>query len=187
MPILKDPKREKFCLLYAQSDKRAWAYQEAGYGAKSYNVAKSAACRLLQDPEVAARMAELRAEQFRRIQMQSDEILGRLAAIARGDARLLYDEEDGSIKRISDLTLEEACMIQEITETVTPGGRDANGKALPDTVTTKVKLRDPIQALRMLAQNKKLIGSDADEAMSNLASAFADRMTEARKRRAGGK
>ena len=46
-----------------------------------------------------------------------------------------------------------------------------------------VKPSDKNTALRMLAQRFKLIGSDADEALTNLAVSFADRVAEARQRR----
>jgi len=183
MPILKDAKREIFCQVLVQTNKRTKA--ALAYGSTKTS-ARNQACRLMKEPDIIARVEELRKAQFQALQMETDEILGRLAAQARGDLRMLYDD-DGKLRPINDLSMEEAACLQEVIETTTPGGKDANGNRLPDIVTRKIKLRDPTAALRMLAQHKRLIGSEADEALSNIAEAFAQRMADARQRRAGTK
>lgn len=62
-------------------------------------------------------------------------------------------------------------------------GRIAFAKAVDG-----VKNSDKTTALRMLAQRFKLIGSEADEALNNLAMSFAERVTAAQARmKTGGK
>lgn len=174
MPILANAKHETFALAFIRTNNKTKAALAAGY---SEATARQSGCRLSKEPLVAARIAELRSAQFTAMQMENNEILGRIAAQARSNIRSVFDDE-GKLRPIHEMTEDEAFAIQEIRETVTPGT-----KGQPDTVVRTVKMRDPTQALRMLAQHKKLIGNDGDEALSNIAAAFADRMAAARARR----
>lgn len=183
MPILENPKFEVFALAYVRTKNKTKAALEAGYSEKT---AKQLGYRISRYPDVAARIAELLKVQFQAMQMENDEILGRIAAQARSNIRTVFDD-DGRVRPIQELSEDEAFAIQELTETVTPGGKDAAGNKLPDIVTRKIKMRDPTQALRMLAQHKKLIGSEGDEALGNIAEAFAARMAKARAARGAAK
>ena len=83
-----------------------------------------------------------------------------------------------------ELTFEEASMISAIEVQETPGKKATKGSPeIPATIVRKVRLRDNVPALRLLAQHRKLIGTEADEALSNIAAAFADRLASARARR----
>lgn len=181
MPILENPKHERFVHYYLRHLSKARAAIEAGFSAKT---ARQIGHAISTRPEVAERIRELQAEQWKTLQMENDEILGRLAATARQDIRRLYND-DGTFKPIHELTFEEASMIIGLEQEVSTVKRkkgDGN-EPTPLTTTRKLKFRDPVPALRILAQHRKLIGNEADEALNNLAAAFADRMAAARERR----
>lgn len=174
MPILKNPRHEKFAYCYVTCGNKTKAAVMAGF---AENSAKQQGYKVSNLPEVAARIAELQAVQWQAMQMENDEILARLAAAARADIRKLY-RDDGTMKAPHEMTFEEAAMITGIEHDETKGKEGE-----PLVVTRKVKFRDPVPALRLLAQHRKLIGSEADEALGNIAAAFAERMQEARQRR----
>jgi len=64
MPILANPKWERFCQELLADDNQTQAYIRAGY---SIQGAARGAYRLIREPEVAARVAELRTKRNRRI------------------------------------------------------------------------------------------------------------------------
>jgi phage terminase small subunit len=174
MPILKNPKHERFAIALVACNSQQRAAIDAGY---SPATAKQMGYTLARRPDIAARLEELRKVQWQAMQMENEEILARLAAAARADIRKLY-RVDGTMKAPHEMTFEEAAMITGIEH---DERKDKKGQ--PVVITRKVKFRDPVPALRLLAQHRKLIGSDADEALSNIAAAFADRMAAARARR----
>jgi phage terminase small subunit len=182
MPILKNPRHEKFALNFVLCHDAGRSYMQAGYRS-SGAAARQGGYLLKQRADVTARISELQAAQFKAMQMENDEILGRLAAAARQDVRRLY-REDGTLKSPHELTFEEASMISAIEVQETPGKKATKGEPeIPATIVRKVRLRDNVPALRLLAQHRKLIGTEADEALSNIAAAFADRLANARARR----
>lgn len=60
---------------------------------KSVTAAAVSAHQLLRIPKIRARLDELRAARFRRLQMDGDEALALVAGDARGDMRELFDEK----------------------------------------------------------------------------------------------
>jgi phage terminase small subunit len=174
MPILKNPKHEHFAQAYVLCNNLGRAAREAGYAA---NGDRQRGYALSKDKKIAARIKELRDAYFDAMQMENAEILARLAAAARTDIRQLY-AENGAFKAMADLTFDEAAMITSV-EADEEVGKDGTVK----TIIRKVKVRDPVPALRILAQHKKLIGTELEEGLNNIASAFADRMAAARQRR----
>ena len=62
MPVLRNPKREAYCLERVKGRTQPDAYIIAGYQAKSQAVAEAAASRLEKDPEILTRIEELRAK-----------------------------------------------------------------------------------------------------------------------------
>jgi phage terminase small subunit len=62
MPVLKNQKRETYCLERVKGRTQPEAYIIAGYQAKTQQVAEAAASRLERDPEVLNRIEELRAK-----------------------------------------------------------------------------------------------------------------------------
>lgn len=62
MPQLENVRHEKFARLVAAGEPASKAYVDAGYAASTDRSAESAGSRLLSNVEVAARIAEIRAE-----------------------------------------------------------------------------------------------------------------------------
>lgn len=169
-------RHEVYCLARVAGKTKTAAAKEAGYTGSRAN---RQGWEMERDPLIAARIAELRAERFRALQMDADEILARAAMIARADLRALYDEK-GKLRPISELSDEEAAAIAGI-ETVEEF--DGTGKARVKVGDVrKVRLRDPMAALRLLAEHKKLVKAP-EEGLNALAGAIADRLKAARERR----
>lgn len=151
----------RFILEYvARPQNMGAAYIAAGF---SPGGARQSAFRLLRDPLVASEVARLIREKHKALHMEVDEILARAAMLARSSPLALFDE-NGKPRPMSELTEEEAAVIS---------GFDSNGQP---------RLRDPMPALRLLAEHKKLVKND-DAGVNALASAIADRLKLARERR----
>lgn len=132
MPILENPKHERFAREYAIDRNATQAAARAGYSKKTSGTQGS---RLLKDAAIADRIVELENQYLKAADITAERVLEELGRIA-------FAKTDEAVK--------------------------------PSDKNT---------ALRMLAQRFKLIGSDADEALTNLAVSFADRVAEARQRR----
>lgn len=164
-------RHELFCLEYVRTQSALKAYGLAGFTGE----ARQSAWRLRHDPLIDARIKQLMAEKFARLHMDVDEILARAAMLARSDIRGLI-AADGSVVDLSDLD-ETASYAVAGVEVVEMKGQDGEVTA----VTKKVRLRDPLPALRILAEHKKLIGTPADQVNSAIV-AIADRLKAARER-----
>lgn len=136
MPILTNPKHEKFAREYVKDYNGTQAAIRAGY-AKG-NSAKVQGVRLLANATVADRVAELTGKHMKAADITAERVMQELGKIAFAETK------------------------------------------------AEIKVADKTTALRMLAQRFKLIGSDGDEALNNIAGALAERMEEARQRRRGG-
>jgi len=171
------PQHEAFCLhMVARPHNAAAAAIAAGFAPKS---AKQRAHLFMRDPLILARIKVLIEEKHKALHMDVDEILARAAMLARVDVRALFDE-NGLMRKLTDLEEEHSVAIAgvEVTETYTGTGkkREKTGEV------KRVKLRDPLPAIRLLAEHKKLV-RNADEGVNALASAIADRLKAARERR----
>lgn len=62
LPKLKSVKQEKFCLHYAETGNATESYKKAGYKYSTDNVAAVEACKLLKNPKIAGRIAEIADE-----------------------------------------------------------------------------------------------------------------------------
>lgn len=62
MPKLKSVKQENFCLHYAKTGNATESYKQAGYKYSTDNVAAVEACKLLKNPKIAGRIAEIAGE-----------------------------------------------------------------------------------------------------------------------------
>lgn len=177
-PLVKlNAQHRLFILNYvARPSNAAAAYIAAGF---SPNGAKQSAHDMLKDPLVKAEVKQLLEEKFKALHMDVDEILYRAAMLARVNVAALYDEK-GQLRPVHDLDEQEAMAIagievQEITE---GSGKDAKVVG----ALKKVRLRDPLPAIRLLAEHKKLV-RNTDEGVNALASALAERLNKARERR----
>lgn len=171
------PRHETFCLAYvANGQNGTRAAIAAGF---SENSAKQTAARLTADPLVKARIAELLTEKFRALHMTADEVLARAALVARSDVRGLYNE-DGTLKAPHELDDAAAAAVAgiEVLEEFDGKGKDR----VKVGETKKVRLRDPMAAIRLLAEHHKLVRTP-DEAANAIFGALADRFKRARERK----
>ena len=152
---------------------------EAAHKAAGFAGTRQSAHQLRHDPLIKKRIAELMADRFKSLHMDVDEILARTASIARADVRGLFNE-DGNLRNPGELDDTEAAAIAGI-EIAEEFDKDEEGKKRLIGYTKKVRLRDPMPALRLLAEYKKLV-KQPDDGVNALASALAERMKAARER-----
>lgn len=168
-------RHELFCLTYiANGLKNAkGAYIEAGF---SQHGASQSASVLLRDPLIAGRITALLADRFKKLHMDVDEILARAAMIARGDMRSLYDDK-GNLLSPSELGMEAAAGVASVKvyEEFSGTGKDR----VKVGETKEVRLRDPMPAIRLLAEHKKLVKAP-ETGVNALANALAQRLGAAR-------
>ena len=88
---------ERYCQEYVQTpDNQAEAASRAGYGAPD-----NAASRMMKDPRVQKRIAELMEERNRRMRISADYVLQRLVEIDQMDVQDILND-DMSIKPVSE-------------------------------------------------------------------------------------
>jgi phage terminase small subunit len=172
-------RHEAYCLLRVAGRNQTDAYLEAGYGCKSRDTARKEASKLERDPKIAARLAVLWAEKFKALHMDADEILARTAMIARSDVRSLFDDK-GNMRPLHELTPEDAAAIAGVETLEEFEGTGKDRVKVGDV--RKVRLRDPMPALRLLAEHKKLVKAP-EEGLNALAGALAERLKAARERK----
>jgi hypothetical protein len=108
---------------------------------KSRHNASTKACHVLKMPKVAALVAELKAAQFKRLDLKADDVLQEFMRLADVDPGKLYDA-DGSMLPVYKLPIEVRRCISSVEY-------DANG--LP-----KIKFWSKVDALGMLAKHFKV-------------------------------
>jgi len=110
------PKQERFVEQYLIENNASLAARQAGYSPGS---ARSTGYKLLQQPRVAARIEELRAELRDRHSATADNIIERYRKLAMGDplSLLVVDENTGlsRFKRPDELTDDERGMIADVS------------------------------------------------------------------------
>ena len=168
-------RHELFCDIYiAQGLKHGpKAYVEAGFSAGG---AHQSAWQLLQDPLIKARIRDVMAERFKKLHMDADELLARAAMLARADIRSLFDEK-GMLLSPDQLDMESAAGVASVKvyEEFSGTGKDR----VKVGETKEVRLRDPMPAIRLLAEHKKLVKAP-DNGVNALANALASRLRAAR-------
>lgn len=154
------------------------------YVSNNFNAAKAAAAvgyasatSLLARPEVMARIQAIAAQRLEALQLTDVAAKVQLARIATSDIRGVISPGGGLLSpdEWDDATAAAVSSIEVTQRTV---GR---GDAAEPITVTKVKLWDKNAALNVWARHFKIVG-DVDEGVSQLASALADRLREARKR-----
>lgn len=78
-------KQEKFCLHYAESGNATQSYKDAGYKYKTDGVARVQSTRLLANPSIKARLAELAEEMASKKIANIREVQERLTRILRSE------------------------------------------------------------------------------------------------------
>lgn len=165
-----NPRQIAFAINYAVSGNGSDAARRAGYSEKA---AGQQAHVLLNNPKVVALIERERADRFKRVRMSGDEVLARLATLARVDVRKVFTA-GGALKNPGELDDDTAFCVASVEAQLVFGDDGA-----PPEEIRKIKLRDPTPALRTLAQHLKLIGSDVNV---NVSVDLADRLAKARKR-----
>ena len=79
------PRQEAFCMAYAKCGNATQAYREAGYKAKSDNVAAASAAKILRNAKVQARLEEIRGEVESERIVQPREMQEWYSSIIRGE------------------------------------------------------------------------------------------------------
>ncbi len=148
------PKQRRFVEEYLVDLNGARAAKRAGYSVKW---AASCGYHLLQDPAVAAAVAEAQTRRAARTRVSADRVVTELAKVAFGDPRrLLSWGPDGVVLRDSDeLTEAEAALVSEVSETRTARGG-----------TRKVKLHCKLTALNALGKHLGLFGNGRQSALA---------------------
>lgn len=165
-------KERAFCEHYVDSGNATQSAIKAGYSVKS---AEKNAGLILRRPHVMAFVKIKIEERFAAERMTNEEIIARIARIARMDIRGMFDEA-GKLKPISALTAEEAYAIRGF-ETKVNIPREGD----PEEIT-KVKLADPLAALALAARINKLTSNENKQL--NVFIDLDARMDRARKRKA---
>lgn len=164
------PKMIAFAIAYAGSGNATESAKVAGYSPKT---APSQGWNLLQDPRVAALVERERTKRWQRLQMKGDEVLARAALLARSNIKTLMGD-DGEFKNPGSLEDLDAYAVAGIEAQL-----HFEDDGAPPEKILKVKMRDPMPALRLLAQHHKLIGSEVEV---NIGVDLAERLAKARKR-----
>ena len=178
---LKNPRHEAFCLeVIRQKNNATAAYIAAGYSERG---AAQSACALLRNPDVKARIDNLRQSGFRALHMSADETLAEIAKVARFSmGSILHLTPDGDpyidLNKASD---EDMAALSEVTiEDFTDGREvDEQGETVVRQVRrVKAKAHSKIGALTLIAKahglliEKHEVSVDGDFA-TKMAAAFA--------------
>lgn len=169
------PLRKRFfALAYIRSQNGARSAEEAGYkpGKKAGAQLSVQAGRLLRDETVALAVREGLALKWRALVMQPDEVLARVARIARHDHRRV--EQASSLADLDDDTAEAVQGIKRRIE------YDKHGERKAETI--EIKVASKLQALELLAKYHRLLQPDV--AGGDLGVAFAEAMDRASRRAA---
>lgn len=117
----------------------------------TYESARTLAAKLFAKVRIKKRIAELRAERNKRLEITGDRVLAELAKLSFYDTRDFFDA-DGRLKPIDELTADQAAIIGGIETFHKVDGGEKDGVA----VITKIKMADRGANLERLGRNLKL-------------------------------
>ena len=160
MAKLDNDRHERFCQEYVVDLNGTQAYIRAGYSERG---AEASASKLLANPKVKARIAELQAKVASKLEITAERVLMETARIAYSDPRKLFNE-DGSLKHIKDLDDDTAAAISGIEY---------------DGTVRKIRRYDKNAALANLGKHLKLF---RDQVELNIGEGLAEAIASARKR-----
>lgn len=106
-----NPSQERFCHEWLKDHNASRAYLVA-YPGVTKGSAGSEASRLLTNPKVTLRLANLMRDQLVAIDFDASEVLRYIRDGCRFDIRRLFDPETGRPKQFNELTYEEASQIE---------------------------------------------------------------------------
>ncbi len=172
---LRNLRHEAFAHAYASGKTAYKSALAAGYSEKS---CEGRATALLGDKGVRSRIDYLVQQRFAAEAMSGGEVIARLARLARVDVRDVFDE-NGQFMAPQTLSDQGAAAVAGVESMEITSGTGENQRVVG--VVQKVKLRDPLPALKALAEIGGLI--KRGEGMDALAGAIADRMQSRRRER----
>lgn len=149
------------------------------YPGTTYESARVLASKLFAKVNIQSRIAELRVERNKRLEISADRVLLELSKLAFYDPRGFFDE-DGRLKPLGELDPDQAAVIGGIETFHKVTGEDGDGMC----ITTKIKLPEKKGALELIGRNLKM-WTDKVEVSGELT--LADRMKAARERVNGNK
>jgi phage terminase small subunit len=169
------PRERRFVEVYLRNGGNASAASAAaGYSARD----TSKGARQMAKPRVMAEIKRRMDEVYAKESMGTDEVLARIARLARVDVRKLFTA-NGDHVLPHQLGDEIAAAVRGIE---TELKFDADGA--PPTAVRRYKLSDPMPALRTLAQIQRLLAPDA--VAVNLFLGLDERLDRAERRLSGG-
>jgi phage terminase small subunit len=152
------PKQEAFCLAYLGTGNASEAYRRSySAGKMKPETINEAACRMLANSKVAARMKELRERTVEHGVMSAAEALEEVTRLARFDIRKLY-RADGSPIPVHELDDDTARCLAGV-EIIENYGYDGKEKVFTG-YTKKYKIADKNAALDKLFRHHGLYEKD---------------------------
>lgn len=172
-------RHERFAEEYLVSFDPVEAYALAGYTARGES-ARTAALRLLAQPDVHDYLVARQAEISAAIHVEQEEVVKALQHMALGDIRDLVTPE-GGMKPLPDMTREEASMIQGIEISELYAGSGQTRKQIG--FTKKLRFVNRLDAVKTLGQHLGLFANRHDVAAQIGVVDVADTLTDEQRRR----
>ncbi len=148
----RNSRHETFCREYIIDLNGTRAAIAAGYAKKGAHVTAS---RMLSNPKVQARLAELQKEKFETLDMAAEKVLVELDRL--GFSNILdymrTTESGDAYIDLSKLTREQAAAIQQVTVDEYTEGR---GEGARQVKRTRIKLADKLRALELRGKHERL-------------------------------
>jgi phage terminase small subunit len=138
----------EFICDFAENQVRAYMHV---YGTENYDSARTKSSQVFAKVNIKRRIAELRAERNKRLEVSADRVLSEIAKLAFYDPRCFFDS-DGRLKPIDEIEPDHAAVIAGIETMHKVIGDDKDGVV----VLTKIKLPDKGANLERLGRNLKL-------------------------------
>lgn len=179
MPACESPVHEAFAQAYvANGFNRTLALRSISAHLKTDKPNGTLGHYYAHRPEVKARVQELTDQVYAAGMVSAQRVMQELGRLSFGDVRDLYDDE-GNLIPPHLWSADVAARVASIdVETKWEGKGD---EAVPVTVR-KIRFYDKVAPLTILAKHFKLVGDEGD-GVNALASALADQLRSARKRR----
>ena len=170
----RNSRHETFCREYIIDLNGTRAASAAGYAKKGAHVTAS---RMLSNPKVQARVAELMKEKADKLDLSAEKVLGELSRLGFSNMLDYVTIKNGeALIDVSKLTREQAAAIQEITVDEYVEGRGKDARAVK---RIRIKLADKNRSLENLGRHLKLFTEKLEFSATD---GLAEKLAAARKR-----
>jgi len=142
------PKHEQFCQLYIKTLNATQSYIGAGY---SPNGANTSASKLLANPNIQARIAELRDEIALRNQIDHDDLTQTLAKVAFSDIGHYFTKNGEVVRNLHELPKHHRQAVKTFKHKTTTYTYEDGSQSVK--VEREVTLHDPLRAVDQLAKH----------------------------------